>query len=91
MDISNGNEHNARILVVDDHQANIDIVRSFLEAAAIQLQRLMTGRRLWSLLRPPILTWSCSMKSDGYDTCRRFKSCEERGNTYCFSFPMIAL
>ena len=33
MDISNGNEHNERILVVDDHQANIDIVRSFLEAA----------------------------------------------------------
>jgi len=59
VDISNDNEHNAKILVVDDHQANIDSVRSFLEAAAIKLQKLMTGRRRWSLLRPPILTWSC--------------------------------
>ena len=47
----------------------------------------MTGRRLWSLLRSPILTWSCSIRSDGYDTCRRLKSGEEKGNTYFSPSP----
>jgi len=78
VELNRPSNENTRILVVDDHQTNIDIVKSFLEFEGYDVMEAHDGEEALAKAEaaPPdlVLLDILMPRLDGYETCRILKS-----------------
>src|SRR5437879_8725043 len=92
---------NERILVVDDTPANIQTVAAILKGKGYQLSVATNGKQALDALtkiRPDLILLDVMMPElDGFETCQRIKSSEDRKSTRlnsshrCISYAVFCL